>query len=81
MSDDIKKFKTIVENAHRATAPQPLSEATKMKATKILESINVKGSTKDALFGAIINSDVVESKEEAIQVLSEMQAQLRARRR
>ncbi len=80
MSDDIKKFKAIVENAHLATPKPALNEAVVQKAQAILETVDTTRVTKDSLFGALINSGQVESKTEAMDVLSEMRAQLRAAR-
>lgn len=81
MSDDIKKFKAIVENAHRSESKPALNEAVVQKAQAILETVDTTRVTKDSLFGALINSGQIESKTEALNVLSEMRAQLRTARR
>ena len=77
MSQDIQKYRQIVESAH-TVVKKPLTETTRKTARTILESVQGKKVTKDQLFSAVANHPKVNNWDTAIQVLQEMKSKLRA---
>lgn len=78
MSDDIKKYRAIVEQSHaNVSGKKRLTENTQSTAQMILESLQGQKVSKDQLFGALINNPRIRSREAAVRVLHEMKAGLK----
>jgi len=85
MSEDIKKYRSIIEEGYQASsAPaSTTTDSVKATATKILESLSKNKVSSDALFETLINnlpnSQEALNRQFAVAVLNEMQTQRKNR--
>lgn len=78
MSDDIKKYRAILEGSHaQARKKSSLTEGTQPAAKMLLESMAGKKITTNQLFEAMINHPQIRGGDAALRVLKEMKAQLK----
>ena len=88
MSEDIKKYRSIIEEGYQASSESAdptstASESVKATAAKILESIADKKVSSEALFESLINnlpnSQDALNRKFAVAVLNEMKTQRKTR--